>query len=649
MGRVGGLLTAGGRGGPGGMTLGLMGDEGAKPKWIPLNKLADAGTERLAKEVKPLRMVMIVGGFPYKKQVEEFQAKLHYRSPEEVLDEVVEEKDKDGNLQQLPGFRFLGVEVQRQTLDPSGKVLKPWETLDLNRSYLPLVFQTGKNIEPEDPKFDPIEFDGLVMQRLKLFQPEEEAAGGNQGLAGGAMVPGGPGGKFAGGAAGGRRPPGGGDVAEGVPGRMTRAPRDRKDNPDEPSYPDDKLVENLASLKKTLQAIKDKDPKEILKPPPAFDLQGFDVFARDQGEGMNGEMGGMMPGMPGRPGMSGVAPGMARGMRGGMAGDPERMGKGGRFPGGMRGKRPGMPDEPGMVGTADLEEDLPEYCMVRLMDVDVQPGTTYQYRLRVRMANPNYNRKDVASAAYAKEKEIKSDWYDVPQKAHVPPELYYYAVDQKDLDPKGEKQLHKIVRFEGRLPDPREQVMMQAHKWLLTIPFKDNKDQPIPVGDWAVAERFPVYRGEIIGRRERVEVPVWRPQKETMSLLTDSTTRKRNPGVDVNFGYDRIDQKEAILVDFEGGRQQHLRVVKRSDDPDTKPTTRPVDDESSTDVLILSPDGKLLAHNTAADAKNPEREKRLKEVRDNILKSADEGKVLNNLMNNPAGGRGGDKGPFGGN
>jgi hypothetical protein len=264
------------------------------------------------------------------------------------------------------------------------------------------------------------------------------------------------------------------------------------------------------------------------------------------------------------------------------------------------------------------------------------------------MANPNYGRKDIASAAYAKEKEIRSDWYEVPQKAVVPPELYYYAVDQKELDRKNREKpaAHRIVRDE-KYPDA-DQVVLQAHRWLLSIPFKDNNGQHIPVGDWVIAERFRVHRGEIIGRTARVEVPVYRPQKETIVLLRETTSKIRNPGVEVNFGYDQLDKQEAILVDFEGGKQSYARVAGRSDDPDKKPDTRPIEDESSTDVLILTPDGKLVVHNNVADAKDEEREKRLKEVRENLQKWSDEGKILNNLLNNPGGAPGGAPGGPGG-
>jgi hypothetical protein len=221
-------------------------------------------------------------------------------------------------------------------------------------------------------------------------------------------------------------------------------------------------------------------------------------------------------------------------------------------------------------------------------------------------------------------------------------------VDQKDLDANAREKtsVRKPLRFEGRI-DPKDQVVLQAHRWLLGVPFKDNKGQPIPVGDWVVAERMRVYRGEVIGRDMRVEVPVWRPREGTMALLTDTSTRMRKPGVEVNFGYGT--DQEAVLVDFEGGKVSYDRIVARSEDPDQKPTTRKINDESSTDVLILSPDGKLIARNSAADAKNEERVKRLKEVREKIAKWAEENKALNNLLNNPAGGPGGkgERGPFG--
>jgi hypothetical protein len=52
---------------------------------------------------------------------------------------------------------------------------------------------------------------------------------------------------------------------------------------------------------------------------------------------------------------------------------------------------------------------IPDYCLLRVIDVTVQPGKVYQYRLRVRMANPNYGRKDVAAPELARDRELCSE------------------------------------------------------------------------------------------------------------------------------------------------------------------------------------------------------------------------------------------------
>jgi hypothetical protein len=44
-----------------------------------------------------------------------------------------------------------------------------------------------------------------------------------------------------------------------------------------------------------------------------------------------------------------------------------------------------------------------------VIDVTVQPRHSYQYRLRVRLANPNYGRKDVAAPELARDPEISSE------------------------------------------------------------------------------------------------------------------------------------------------------------------------------------------------------------------------------------------------
>src|SRR5262249_27922819 len=76
------------------------------------------------------------------------------------------------------------------------------------------------------------------------------------------------------------------------------------------------------------------------------------------------------------------------------------------------------------AGDQVIRVQLPKHCLLRVLDVTVEPGNSYQYRLRVRMANPNQGRGSSARA-------IVSAWYECPEPVVVPPDVTFYAVDQK--------------------------------------------------------------------------------------------------------------------------------------------------------------------------------------------------------------------------
>jgi hypothetical protein len=262
---------------------------------------------------------------------------------------------------------------------------------------------------------------------------------------------------------------------------------------------------------------------------------------------------------------------------------------------------------PGMPGTGALGSDLvpPEYCLIRLIDVTVQPGKIYQYRIQVRMANPNYKRTDVASPAYAEDLELKSDkWYIIggeenPQNVVVPPEQIYYAVDQRDVDgPRNYKGIHSYDQLHRD-----RQVAFQIHQWTENV--SPERRTFTPVGEWLIAERVLVNRGEYIGRTERVEVPLWRETMDAFVLAASPIAgRQKGSGLEVNFSHLK---EEAILVDFEGPDHNY----QRAGGPAVKETT-------ATEVLILSHDGKLLARDSETDRKNAERVDRLNAWRQRI-------------------------------
>ncbi len=82
--------------------------------------------------------------------------------------------------------------------------------------------------------------------------------------------------------------------------------------------------------------------------------------------------------------------------------------------------------------------DPVQYALIRLIDVtNLEAGKTYQYRIKIRMANPNYRKplSQVADPKYAVNPElISEDWYVIPGYLAVPAELTLYAVDQAAVD-----------------------------------------------------------------------------------------------------------------------------------------------------------------------------------------------------------------------
>jgi hypothetical protein len=237
---------------------------------------------------------------------------------------------------------------------------------------------------------------------------------------------------------------------------------------------------------------------------------------------------------------------------------------------------------------------LPEYCVVRIIDSKVRPGESYQYRLGVRMANPNYRRDDVVDPKFADAKELKpadpkNAWFVVPGIVSVPPEMHFYAADQRELE-KGRYQGAYAWDAVGR-----DQTVLQIHKYLDNA--APRRGDNVPVGEWVVAERVIVGRGEQIDRKVRIEVPCWSEAEERFVIPITGTDVGPQAGVDVWIA--KVLGRPMTLVDFNGGPVRYLRGAIE------------VRDQASQEVLLMDPYGRLLAHNSAVDAADRERMTRL--------------------------------------
>ncbi len=276
------------------------------------------------------------------------------------------------------------------------------------------------------------------------------------------------------------------------------------------------------------------------------------------------------------------------------------------------------------AGTLSNEPAEPDKCLVRFVDVDVKPGMVYEYRVKVRMINPNYEDKEKAvSKAITLDPQIEArEWAVVPEKVKIPEETLLFAVDEKRLE-----------IYPDRVP-------VQVQRWLDVVqPDPKNSSSEVPVGEWSILEKIMAHRGEYIGETKEVEVPIWvtTMKKFLFALHPDDTPlrkkgiapvvtarRPQHKGIPVSFN------TGTLLVDFEGGKRYYPVGSK------------PVFDEGPVELLVLSPDGKkLLVHNSRADTDNPERKKHLEE-----WKSIQE-KVKEEVENTKGGGKK-DRYQFGG-
>lgn len=463
---------------------------------------------------------------------------------------VIEEKsEEEKNGVALPAFRFLGVDVQRREVRSDGQP-DAWQTLDLTGPLRQIIIDNGMRFEDDPEKLKPLIIPGLWMRLLKQFDKEN---------------------------------------------RFNR-------------YPE--VETQLANVQKTLEELKGKDPEDIVKPKPELTTRpDFDPFA-----GAESQSAAPTPTRPASGPPEANAPGMAPPVTGVPGGSfkPGQLGANRPRPGR---NNPGIPTPTAeRAAPAATGAVLPDHVLVRVVDVTIEPGKVYEYRLHVRMANPNYKRNaDVLSPSYAiatelgQDKERKdSDWFVVPTKVSVPPEFRYYVVDQKEIDGKAYRGIHAKDTV---LRD--QQAVFQIQRWLEEAEPSDGNR--VPVGEWAVAERVPVWRGEYIGRTEKVDVPIWRGPSSKFILAVPPGKQSRVSGINVPFS---LPNDDAVLVDFEGGPQQYERKVRRDD------KVEPVkvrDDNVSNEVLLVTSDGRVTARNSAYDAEDQERKKRLDDWRMRIL------------------------------
>ncbi len=564
-----------------------------------------AGTgPALAHLLHPRQMLVVTGIFPMKKQVDEFVKALRVAG----VSELVATKD-------LP--QVIGINVIRDEKAPDGTVKRT----DLIKYD---VAQKKLNVEPALDKelreaiydeanpqaLEPVIHEGLVTPlpllpeglsypKLRIkgdFWPKDmEVAAANP------AAPGAPGAPGATPMAPGILPP----AARPAPGILPPGVAPKGMPMGVPGVVTGAEAAEVPTQPMPIKKLKDANPELYQRLIGNYNI--FHPFGSNVDEQADANEGAAPPGAPP--------------MAGGQATGPRRFGfaaaEGGQVPGAPGGNGPmampmappgkfktppgKMPVPPGPmnpgVGVPGVGAGRTIYdAIVRFVDVDVKPGYTYQYQIQVRIQNPNFGkRNEVAQLAWADVKELLSPVWTPTPVVTIPGGYHLFAVDQFNYDQMGEKDPKAATNKARELAKKMdsEHAVVQLHRWF----DRGGESSEYLVGDWAIAERLIVRKGDWIGGRDLItEIPTWNKGRGSFEMretvppaIKGKPAPRAQKGVPLNF----IPKEPGpLLVDFDGGRRSNTKLGI-------------VNDDAAADLLILMPDGKLIVRNSRADIDVP--------------------------------------------
>ena len=278
--------------------------------------------------------------------------------------------------------------------------------------------------------------------------------------------------------------------------------------------------------------------------------------------------------------------------------------------------------------------------LLRFVDCDVRPGRTYEYRIRLRMWNPNFGQeKLVANPEFAKDncRLLYSRWVQLVTPITVPDESYIYAYDvsnygeliNETYPTEGKKANSESKALNKMFQIRDDQAVIQIARWMERVTAGDATKSE-PVGSWVVAE-IPVGRGEFLGRKQYIRLPLWSSEAQEYILrqVPDKIARKYQPkGWLVDFS------TRSVLVDFEGGKVRTKANVRFDigGNPSTYHTT--IEEEAATEMLIVDPNGKVTLHKSEVDGSDLVR-KAIAEKWDQWVKEVESHKELKTDKNQP--------------
>jgi hypothetical protein len=205
-----------------------------------------------------------------------------------------------------------------------------------------------------------------------------------------------------------------------------------------------RVLDNLPEVDEEL-APENVRPKELVDPLPFLKAGLWEkvhigsLVPKEKKEIAKSQTSGGMGGMGGNGMFSDSSERMRQMMQGQQGGYGSMMGKMAGKMGGLGGMmgagREGAGGMMGMMGGGGASETVGDYwkseekrVMIRALDFTVEPDTSYRYRVRIVVFNPNYKREDVSPGVNTKAQELKGPWSEQTDTVTMPPDVMPYAM-----------------------------------------------------------------------------------------------------------------------------------------------------------------------------------------------------------------------------
>ena len=88
----------------------------------------------------------------------------------------------------------------------------------------------------------------------------------------------------------------------------------------------------------------------------------------------------------------------------------------------------------GMMGgteTINFKKTESDTIMIRSLDFTVEPDTTYRFRVRIVVYNPNKDREDVNPGVDTKSAELHGPWSEPTEEVTMPADVTAYACNRR--------------------------------------------------------------------------------------------------------------------------------------------------------------------------------------------------------------------------